>query len=107
MSELSDKALVRHYNEATRTLATHMFVSEKKSVSDIARKLEIPVSTVWKWFQHLPKSAPQKRDIPLPNRSQEEWLNKYFATKEPKFLRAALTAKPLLAGKDVQSEDDE
>ncbi|WP_397570634.1 hypothetical protein [Schlesneria sp. T3-172] len=57
MPETKARALARHYSDAARMQATHMFVGEGMTIGQISRKVNVPVRIVVGWFRPLLKRA--------------------------------------------------
>lgn len=109
MGETKEKAMVRHHNEATRTKATHMFLADKKTVTEISRELEIPISTVSAWFQALPKRGHKRPPSQPPKLSREQYMERYFRALKiaEQCLVLAQSAKSVSDDASSDDEDDE
>ena len=110
MGESREASIARHHAEGVRTRAMNMFVGEKKTVGEISRVLNVPVSTVSAWVQHIPKKHKRGRKStevkPVAQTlSREQLLDRYFATFDRRYLRAAVTATTITD--DAFESDDE
>lgn len=115
MGESREASIARHHAEGVRAKAMNMFVAEKKTVGQISRELNLPVSTVSAWFQKIPKTHKRGRRSteikPITKHlSRDELLDRYFDSLDPRYLRAALTAATVTSESfesDADDEDDE